>query len=191
MTDPELDDDDCGDDDSSNEVPSPSWFALHVWLPVYYALRLWRVRQLGHAIARWWHCLRFGMLPLGEWIRIESIKVSGAEQLAGPGGVPGMIFGPGAWSPILGVVTQAGQSITLEVRNVGRKPVRFAGVAQLGCRDGRFMMYPFPMPILPVGELKTICITLNQLARFERLMVPEYVPKEPRVARETQQKVEQ
>lgn len=193
MTEPELDDE-YGDDDSSNDEPKPSWFAMHVWYPVYYAFRLWRVGQVWRVIARWWHCLRFGMLPLGQWIQIESVKVCGEEQLAGSGSVPGSMFSPFAITPILGTVVQPAQLIQLQVRNVGRKRVRFKAVVQLLANDGRFQMLPFSFPLLEVNELTTVTALTNHAARIGRIVIAEYVPKErrkPNVARETQQKVEQ
>lgn len=190
MTEPELDNDEYGDDDSSNDVPKPSWLKMHVGYPLYYWLRLWQLRRFIRNVRRWWHCLRFGMLPLGQWIQVESIKVCGVEQLISEGSVPGSLFSPAAMMPI-GAMVEVGHSIQVAVRNIGKRPVRFRAVLELTLRDRRSMMLPLPTPLLLVDKPHTVEVVLNQLARLERLIVAEYVPKEPRVARETLQKVEQ
>lgn len=135
------------------------WFALLWWWPI-------------GRFHRWRHMRN--LVPLGAAIVVRQIVVDCAEQLDAP--ISGTVFSEVSMAR-LRIPVQAGDSVLVEVQNVGAHHVFFRACIIISCSDGALAVLPLEGAVLGPGEV------LERVARssvdgfLTRLLVPSLTNK--------------
>lgn len=138
---------------------------LWAWVSTFWRLPLQRFRI--------WRATR-NATPLGAIVVVQQITVDCQEWLDMP--ISGALFSELSMAR-LSIPVRAGDSIVLQMQNVGTHRVLFRGCAFITCADGPVEMVPLANTVMVPGQVVEVTSRVLNGGFLSRLIIPTLTSK--------------